>query len=108
MLCDLARGDGRLSHDKAVAMIVKTTNLKRGQRMRPRDAADISPDTLLDLRLYPMFAMLCTENDVVKEGRICICHAFQPSLRDGYILIPMVRGLKPTAKLNWPLRGDGL
>ena len=64
---DLARGNDGLRHDQRMRMIGHTADLKCSHRMSPRNAADVLPYALFDLWLYPLFAMLGAENDVVEE-----------------------------------------
>lgn len=74
MLDDLTRCDDGFRHDQAVTVIGHSADLKRGHRVCSSKAADVLPDALFDLRPYQFFAMFGAEDDVVEEGRVCVCH----------------------------------
>ena len=80
-LNDLARGKLRLGHYQNVDMIIRPADLNGDHVMFPRDAADVCPNTFLDIGCDPFRSTFCGEDDMVKEIRICVRH-IQSSLRD--------------------------
>jgi hypothetical protein len=70
MLYDLAWGMDRFRAKQGVNMIFHSADLQCGHIMRPRDAANVSPDSILDFPVYKFLPVFCAENDVIKQRRI--------------------------------------
>ena len=63
----LARCELRFSQYKHVYVILDTAHLNGNDLVFSRDATNVSPDALLDLRADEILATLCREDDVIEE-----------------------------------------
>src|SRR5687768_17385786 len=55
-------------------MIVDSADLDRSHFMLPRDPANVRPNSILDLGVDPIDAVLRAEHNMVIDLRIRICH----------------------------------
>jgi hypothetical protein len=63
-------------------VIVDAANVNSGHLVFSGDTSNVSPNAIFDLRPDKMYTVLCAENDVKIDLRICICHPFHPSRSD--------------------------
>jgi hypothetical protein len=77
-----------------------------------RDAADVRPNALFNVRPNEFDSVLRAEDYVIEQSAVRICHvvltssSIQASLTRRGLLLPDLRGLKPTAKVSRRYRGE--
>jgi hypothetical protein len=77
-LCNLGRRHRGWRADEHVNVILDSANLQRLQSIRPRDAAQVLSDPLLDLRPDPPLAKLRAEGEMIVQRRVRVCHGARP------------------------------